>query len=76
MDNLSQDVELIATIDAFCAARGITKSAFGRSAVGDPCFVFDLEDGREPRRKTVAKVREYIGSHGKTESKAQTGSAA
>jgi hypothetical protein len=33
---------------------------FGRDAIGDPCFVFDLRDGREPRSKTVARVLSYI----------------
>jgi len=33
---------------------------FGRDAIGDPCFVFDLRDGREPRSRTVARVLSYI----------------
>jgi hypothetical protein len=35
-------------------------SRFGREAVGDPCFVFELRDGRKPRSDTVAKVRAYL----------------
>jgi hypothetical protein len=33
---------------------------FGRDALGDPNFVFDLKDGREPRSKTRKKVMAYI----------------
>ena len=32
----------------------------GRDAVGDPCFVFDLRDGREPRGSTAARVTAYL----------------
>jgi len=33
---------------------------FGLDAIGDPCFVFDLRLGREPRTRTVARVLSYI----------------
>lgn len=33
---------------------------FGRDAVGDPRFVFDLRSGREPRSRTVRRVLAYI----------------
>ena len=33
---------------------------FGRQAVGDPSFVFDLRDGRDPRERTVARVVAYL----------------
>jgi len=38
----------------------VPPARFGRDAVGDPCFVFDLRDGREPRQKTVERVLTYI----------------
>ena len=38
----------------------VSKSAFGLQAVGDPNFVFDLEAGREPRRKVQQKVLAFI----------------
>lgn len=38
----------------------IPPARFGREAVGDPCFVFDLRSGREPRRRTVERVMNYI----------------
>lgn len=36
------------------------ETKFGRLAVGDPRFVNDLRNGREPRPRTVAKVCAYI----------------
>jgi len=33
---------------------------FGRDVVGDPRFVFDLRNGRDPRPATVARVRAYL----------------
>ncbi|WCT72089.1 hypothetical protein PQ455_10565 [Sphingomonas naphthae] len=35
---------------------------FGREAVRDPRFVFDLRNGREPGRKVRDKVRTFITS--------------
>ena len=35
---------------------------FGREALGDPRFVFDLREGREPRSITVARVLAYIAA--------------
>ena len=52
--------ELLDAVAAHIATTGISKSAFGEKAVGDPRFVFDLEGGRECRRKTEARVREFI----------------
>lgn len=33
---------------------------FGREVLGDPRFVFDLRNGREPREETVARVRAWL----------------
>ena len=33
---------------------------FGREAMGDPRFVFDLRNGREPRPRTVERVRAFL----------------
>ena len=57
-----QHLDLHATISTFCAVRGMSKSAFGLLAVGDPSLVSDLERGRELRSKTVRKVQQFIMS--------------
>ncbi|MCL6740494.1 hypothetical protein LZ518_05035 [Sphingomonas sp. RB56-2] len=33
---------------------------FGREAMGDPRFVFDLRRGREPRPRTVARILAFL----------------
>ncbi|RSY78065.1 hypothetical protein DAH66_19375 [Sphingomonas koreensis] len=40
----------------------IPPARFGRDVVGDPRFVFDLRDGREPRPRTESRVRAYIAA--------------
>ncbi len=37
-------------------------SRFGRDALGDPKFVFNLRDGREPRRRTRQRVIAFISA--------------
>lgn len=48
---------LLAEIEAFCADRVVSRTAFGLAAVNDPNFFSDLESGREPRWATIARVR-------------------
>lgn len=62
MTNVQPD-PLLDAITAHCAISGMSETAFGIAAVGDPRFVFDLKQGREPRRKTVARVTEFIAGH-------------
>jgi len=52
--------DLLAEIEAFRAKSGMSKSAFGEAALGDPRFVFDVEVGRELRRKTIGRARHYM----------------
>ncbi len=41
---------------------GVPAARFGREVMGDPRFVFDLRNGREPRERTVERVRAYLDS--------------
>jgi homoserine dehydrogenase len=43
-------------VEAFIAARGWTPTRFGRTIAGDPLFVFDLREGREPRSETRTRI--------------------
>ena len=38
----------------------IPPSRFGRDAMGDPQFIFDLRDGRLLRRPTIEKLSAYL----------------
>jgi 2,4-dienoyl-CoA reductase-like NADH-dependent reductase (Old Yellow Enzyme family) len=51
---------LLERIDAHLKTTRMPPARFGREAVGDPNFVFDLRDGREPRARTVARVLSYL----------------
>jgi homoserine dehydrogenase len=44
------------SIESFIAARGWTPTRFGRQIAGDPLFVFDLREGREPRSETRNRI--------------------
>ena len=43
-------------VEAFIAAHGWTPTRFGRAIAGDPLFVFDLREGREPRSDTRNRI--------------------
>jgi hypothetical protein len=53
-------VHLLRTVEKFLKEREIPAARFGREVMGDPRFVFDLRNGREPRHSTVRKVCEYL----------------
>lgn len=51
---------LLSDVEAFLSLFDMTPTKFGRDAIGDPQFVFDLREGRECRRATRTKVAEFI----------------
>jgi hypothetical protein len=53
-------MNLLIDIGRFLRDNDIPPTRFGREAVNDPRFVFDLRNGREPRPSTVAKVRQFM----------------
>ena len=57
-----QETSLLDEIAAYCKRRGISATAFGSKCLGDPNFVHDISKGREPRRRTVRRVREFIAN--------------
>ena len=52
--------ELLAEIEAFIAAKGMTETAFGRRAMSDPHFVRDVRGARRLWPHTVEKVRNFM----------------
>lgn len=50
-------------VEAFIAARGWTPTRFGRAIAGDPLFVFDLREGREPRSDTRTRILKAMQEH-------------
>jgi len=51
---------LLQRIEDYLRASRISPARFGREAVGDPRFVFDLHNGRAPREATIARVNAYL----------------
>lgn len=51
---------LLKRIERYLRRSGTPATKFGREALGDPRFVFDLRKGREPRGTTEARVASYI----------------
>jgi homoserine dehydrogenase len=49
-----------ATVETFIAKKGIKPTNFGKEYVGDPRFVFQLREGREPRTRIRERVLEAI----------------
>ncbi|MBM7044071.1 hypothetical protein JTP94_02715, partial [Rhizobium lusitanum] len=50
-----------AHIEQFITDREMTPTQFGKKFAGDPLFVFQLRDGREPRSQTRQRIIEAMG---------------
>ena len=53
-------MHLLREVEKFLRSNETAPTRFGRDAVGDPRFVFDLRRGREPRPSTVARVLAFL----------------
>lgn len=51
---------LLPRIERYLKATRTPPTRFGRQAAGDPNFVFDLRDGRDPRTATVNRIDAYL----------------
>ena len=58
------DAPLIWHIEQYLRKTGMRASNFGREAAKDPRLVFDLRQGREPGRRIVRKVHDYMEERG------------
>ena len=47
-------------IDDYLKSSKTSPSRLGRDAVGDPNFVMNLRDGRQPRQATLDRVLAFI----------------
>ena len=57
-------------VESFISARGWTPTRFGRTVAGDPLFVFDLREGREPRSDTRSRILKAMQDFGDGETQA------
>jgi homoserine dehydrogenase len=53
-----------AEVEAFLVQRGWSPTRFGREIAGDPLFVFDLREGREPRADTRERIAAAMAKEG------------
>lgn len=53
-------MHILREIEIFLRSSGVPATKFGRDALNDPRFVFDLRRGREPRPQTVARVVGFL----------------
>jgi sulfate adenylyltransferase subunit 2 len=58
MDTIAQT--FLKEIEAFLETSTIDPTNFGKQALGDPSFVFDLRKGRSPSTRTIEKLRAFM----------------
>jgi hypothetical protein len=54
--------QLLTDVEAHLRATGMRPTNFGKEALGDPGFVFDLRNGRSPSLKVAARVYEFMAA--------------
>ena len=57
---------LIREIERFLRRTGLAATTFGRLAAADPRLVFDLRNGREPRKGLRLRVEHFMNTFGET----------
>lgn len=57
-------MSLLIDIDRYLRHSGMAPTTFGRAAVNDPRFVFDLRRGRTPGPRIRARTRAFIAAQG------------
>ncbi len=57
-------MELLPRIERHLRRTKMRPAEFGRAAVRDPRFVFDLRLGREPRPVTLRRVHAWLDAQG------------
>ncbi len=59
---MTQSIDLLADISAFCRRHGLAESTFGRLAVNDGKFVARLRAGGRVRHQTLVHVQAFLAS--------------
>ena len=54
---------LLRKIETFLRRTDMSATRFSRLATRDPRFVFDLRNGREPRRPTEKRVEHFMNTY-------------
>ncbi|MGQ0560053.1 MAG: hypothetical protein ACT4OE_10825 [Sphingosinicella sp.] len=56
-------MEMHRRIESYLRRTGMRPARFGRLAMGDPRFVFDLRRGRTIRDATAARIAAWLAAH-------------
>lgn len=59
---MNEQSSFLQSVEQFILRRGWTATRFGRDMAGDPQFVFDLREGREPRSETRQRIMEAMSA--------------
>ena len=51
---------MLRAIERFLRETGMSGTQFGRRAAGDPRFVADLRNGRQPRPTTISRIEHFM----------------
>tara|TARA_Y100000310_G_C20185972_1_gene580304 strand:+ start:382 stop:570 length:189 start_codon:yes stop_codon:yes gene_type:complete len=57
---MGQHQQFVNEVEGYLAATKMNPTRFGREAISDPNFVFELRRGRSPVSRTMDKVREFM----------------
>ena len=49
-------------VEGYISEHGITPTKFGKEFAGDPLFVFEIREGREPRTETRQRILDAISA--------------
>lgn len=60
---MEKQPDILTDIEAFLKAQAMTPTAFGRAALGDPRFVFQVRDGRRLWPQTERTVRDFMRTY-------------
>ncbi len=55
-------MQILRDVEKYLKNSNMPAARFGREAMGDPRFVFDLRNGREPRPRTIQRIRAFLES--------------
>ena len=65
---MSEQSDFLRLVETFLQQNGWSPTRFGRELAGDPQFVFDLREGREPRSETRQRIGQAMGDFKEQES--------
>lgn len=54
---------LLDDVEQFLSTSGIAPTQFGKLSANDPNFVFELRAGRDYRRSTEQKIRDFMANY-------------